>query len=72
MFSTNLPDTVEQAREFLENHSLMMAQKSSETRHRGMSAPSQPGRLPDEIYNSINEFLDRRLNKLYFQSKTNK
>lgn len=39
MLSTDLTDTVEQAHESLENHSLMVAQNSSESCYHGMPAP---------------------------------
>lgn len=62
MFPTNLPETVEKVRERIENHTLMMAQKTSETRYRGMAAASPNGRLADDLYQSINKILYHRLN----------
>lgn len=72
MFSMDIPTTVEQARERLENYSLVVAQKATETRCCGMQEPTQPGRLHDDLYNSIKQLLDRRLGNLYLAPKAPK
>lgn len=64
MFSTEISETVEQVRESLKPHSIILAQKSTETRYRGMPPPTQPVRLPEDLYNSINKLLVRLLRKL--------
>lgn len=63
MVSTKLFRTVEHYYECLENHSLMMTQTSAENILKGMQDPTQPGRLPGKLYNSVNKMLDLRFTR---------
>lgn len=63
MLSTDLPETVEKAPEYLQNHTSMMALKTSETPYCGMPAPSPKVCLPEDIYQWINNILYQRLKR---------
>lgn len=63
MFSTDFPTTIAGVKVRLESHAIMINDHPSDSRHRGMPAPSKTAneRLPDDMYQAMTRLLDRKL-----------
>lgn len=63
MFSTDLPNTIGNAKKRLESHAIMLSEIPNDSRNKGMQAPSKNAndRIPEDIYNAMNRLLDLKL-----------